>query len=151
LLKFFPQYIIGRRAIKRDNAAVPQIFIKWTNLSEEDASWEDYDSIKLHFQNTILEDRNSVEEEAMSEPGILTLDVEEENKKEVSKGKLRFSHGHEIIKRDEEVRQIHCSNMLPGRSLNGSPICRKSNGSHLNMTDVACRDNSKLDLAKFLM
>jgi hypothetical protein len=42
-LKIFPEYILDRRAIKRGNIAVPQLLVKWTNLSEADASWEDYD------------------------------------------------------------------------------------------------------------
>lgn len=39
-LRIEPQWILARRMIKRNNAAVPPLLIKWSNLKEEDASWE---------------------------------------------------------------------------------------------------------------
>jgi hypothetical protein len=39
-LRMEPQLILARRMIKRNNAAVPPLLIKWSNLKEEDASWE---------------------------------------------------------------------------------------------------------------
>jgi Chromo (CHRromatin Organisation MOdifier) domain len=44
-LLIYPEYIITRHAIKRDNEAVPQLLVKWSNLAEDDASWEDYDTL----------------------------------------------------------------------------------------------------------
>jgi Chromo (CHRromatin Organisation MOdifier) domain len=86
-LKIFPEFIFARQAIKRDNVAVPQILIKWTNLPQKDASWEDYDSIKQRFPNAILEDKNAVEEEVMSEPRVLTIANEEKHKKGTGRGR----------------------------------------------------------------
>jgi RNase H-like domain found in reverse transcriptase/Reverse transcriptase (RNA-dependent DNA polymerase)/Integrase zinc binding domain len=45
-LLIYPEYIISRRAIQRHNVAVPQLLVKWSNLTEEDASWEDYDTLR---------------------------------------------------------------------------------------------------------
>jgi Chromo (CHRromatin Organisation MOdifier) domain len=60
---------MGRRAIKRNNETIPQLLVKWSNLSEADASWEDYDFLKQRFPTAILEDENFFEEGAMSGEG----------------------------------------------------------------------------------
>jgi hypothetical protein len=39
LLRIYPKSILSRRAVKRDNVAVPQILVSWINLPPEDASW----------------------------------------------------------------------------------------------------------------
>jgi Chromo (CHRromatin Organisation MOdifier) domain len=60
-LKIYPKYILARRAIKRDNQAIPRILVKWSNLSEDDASWEDYETIRSTYPTAILEDKNDFE------------------------------------------------------------------------------------------
>jgi Chromo (CHRromatin Organisation MOdifier) domain len=57
-LHIFPEYILARRAIKKPNEAIPQLLVKWSNLSESDASWEDYASLKDVYPNALLEDKN---------------------------------------------------------------------------------------------
>lgn len=44
-----PETIQGRRLIKRNNQAVTQVLVKWENLHEEDATWEDYNTLKSQF------------------------------------------------------------------------------------------------------
>jgi Chromo (CHRromatin Organisation MOdifier) domain len=56
-----PEYVLLRRAIERHNEAVPQLLIKWFNLSEDDASWENYYNIKARFPDAVLEDKNTFE------------------------------------------------------------------------------------------
>ncbi|WMV14796.1 hypothetical protein MTR67_008181 [Solanum verrucosum] len=48
-----PQEILERRMIKRGNKAVPQVLVQWSQLSKEDATWEDYNSMKLRFPDFI--------------------------------------------------------------------------------------------------
>ena len=57
-----PHYILARRLIKRNNAAVPQILVKWTNLGEEDASWEDYYEIQNRYPQFDLRDKINFKE-----------------------------------------------------------------------------------------
>lgn len=44
-----PQEILERRMIKRGNKAIPQILIHWEQMSRDDATWEDYSTMKLRF------------------------------------------------------------------------------------------------------
>jgi hypothetical protein len=48
-LHIYPHKILDRRVVKRNNIAVPQILLSWTNLPPEDAFWEDYDAIASQF------------------------------------------------------------------------------------------------------
>jgi transposase InsO family protein len=68
-LQLYPAQILERRAIKRNNVAVPQILVSWTNLPAEDASWEDYDDIAVRFPQFILEDKNRFEGGRVSDIG----------------------------------------------------------------------------------
>jgi Chromo (CHRromatin Organisation MOdifier) domain len=61
-LKIYPLQILARRAVKRNNVALPQLLIKWSNLSAKDASWEDYDVLAKHYPSFIFEDKNNFEE-----------------------------------------------------------------------------------------
>jgi Chromo (CHRromatin Organisation MOdifier) domain len=95
-LKIFPQAILARRAIKRDNEAIPQILIKWTNLSDEDSSWEDYQTIASHYPQFILEDKNDFERGRMLEEEIeqRTAEAEERsNEAERSEGIQNTGNG----------------------------------------------------------
>lgn len=39
---FLPQQILERRLVKKGNAAVPQIKVRWSGLSDDAVTWEDY-------------------------------------------------------------------------------------------------------------
>ncbi|KAJ3685492.1 hypothetical protein LUZ61_014656 [Rhynchospora tenuis] len=69
-LHIIPEVILARRMVKRNNAAVPQLLIKWSNLSEEDATWEDYEVIKKRHPEFFLEDKENLEEGRVSDPEI---------------------------------------------------------------------------------
>jgi Chromo (CHRromatin Organisation MOdifier) domain len=72
-LQIYPEAILARRAIKRDNTAIPQLLIKWSNLSEDDASWEDYSVIRNVYPDVILEDKNVFEDGGVSDTATIEL------------------------------------------------------------------------------
>ncbi|KAJ4807007.1 polyprotein [Rhynchospora pubera] len=57
--KVLPEKILGRKLVKRGNAPVVQVLIKWSNGTEEDATWEDYARLARNFPQFILEDKES--------------------------------------------------------------------------------------------
>jgi hypothetical protein len=44
-----PEAILDRRMKKKGNHAIAQVLIKWRNLPEETATWEDWDVLKTSF------------------------------------------------------------------------------------------------------
>jgi hypothetical protein len=44
-----PEAILDRRMMKKGNNAIVQVLIKWKDLPEETATWEDWDTLKLSF------------------------------------------------------------------------------------------------------
>jgi hypothetical protein len=40
--------------MKKGNAALPQVLIKWTNLPEDTATWEDWETLKARFYPSCL-------------------------------------------------------------------------------------------------
>jgi hypothetical protein len=48
-----PECIIDRRLVKKGNATIPQVKIKWTKLTEVAATWEDYNAVKTRFLNSL--------------------------------------------------------------------------------------------------
>lgn len=44
-----PAAVLNTRTISRNGASVPQLLIRWTNASSEDATWEDTAYIAHHF------------------------------------------------------------------------------------------------------
>jgi hypothetical protein len=88
-LRIYPSKILSRRAIKRDNIAVPQILLSWTNLPPEDASWEDYGDIASRFPKFILEDKKNFERGGVSDTGtdIVQADGEEGGSTYLIKGR----------------------------------------------------------------
>ncbi|CAM8876911.1 unnamed protein product [Rhodiola kirilowii] len=48
-MKSEPEAILSRRLVKHNNQAVVQVLIKWANLYEDEATWEDYNAIKSQF------------------------------------------------------------------------------------------------------
>ncbi|KAJ4780790.1 polyprotein [Rhynchospora pubera] len=64
-----PELILERRMIKRRNAAVPQILVKWLNQPHEEATWEDYTVMQHKFPHINLEDKVVVKGRGMSDAG----------------------------------------------------------------------------------
>lgn len=46
----YPEEILERRLVKRGNAAHLQVQIKWANLPDEVATWEDYEVLRARFK-----------------------------------------------------------------------------------------------------
>ena len=44
-----PEQVLARRLVKKGNAAIPQVLIKWSKLPEASATWEDYNVVKECF------------------------------------------------------------------------------------------------------
>lgn len=42
-LRIEPVAILGRQLVKERNVVVPEILVKWSNLDDEDATWEEYE------------------------------------------------------------------------------------------------------------
>lgn len=40
-IRIEPIAIIDRRVVKKRNCAVPNILVRWSNLADEDATWEE--------------------------------------------------------------------------------------------------------------
>jgi RNase H-like domain found in reverse transcriptase/Reverse transcriptase (RNA-dependent DNA polymerase)/Integrase zinc binding domain/Retroviral aspartyl protease/Integrase core domain/Retrotransposon gag protein/Chromo (CHRromatin Organisation MOdifier) domain len=52
-----PLAILDRRVIKKNNQVAVEVLIKWSNLDEDEATWEDYEYIRHQFPNFKLEDK----------------------------------------------------------------------------------------------
>lgn len=48
-----PEKVLDRRLVKKGNAAIPQVLIKWRNLPEDTATWEDWDKLKTKFPDVL--------------------------------------------------------------------------------------------------
>lgn len=44
-----PEVILERRLVKKGNVAVPQVKVKWANLPEEAATWEDFHVLRTRY------------------------------------------------------------------------------------------------------
>jgi hypothetical protein len=44
-----PEKILDQRLVKKGNAALPQVLIKWKHLPEDSATWEDWTTLKSKF------------------------------------------------------------------------------------------------------
>ena len=47
----YPAAILDKRILKRNNQAVTQLLVQWSNLAPEDATWEDYSFLVSQFPN----------------------------------------------------------------------------------------------------
>jgi Chromo (CHRromatin Organisation MOdifier) domain len=99
-LKIYPEYILARRVIKWDNQAIPQILVKWSNLPEDDALWEDYETIHSTYPTAILEDKNDFEGRGVL-AHLCTCEMEEIYKEARSGTNIRrrdavSQHGQEL-------------------------------------------------------
>lgn len=48
-----PEQILQRRLVKKGNKAVPQVLIKWTNVTAHSATWEDFYVIHSRFPGAL--------------------------------------------------------------------------------------------------
>jgi hypothetical protein len=48
-----PEKILDRRLVKKGNAALPQVLIKWKHLPEDTATWEDWNTLKVRFPDVL--------------------------------------------------------------------------------------------------
>ena len=48
-----PEKVLSRRLVKKGNAAVLQVLIKWSNIPEASATWEDFYVIKDRFPTAL--------------------------------------------------------------------------------------------------
>jgi hypothetical protein len=48
-----PEAVLHRRLVKKGNCAVPQVLVKWTNMPETSATWEDWHVMKTRFPDAV--------------------------------------------------------------------------------------------------
>lgn len=65
-LRVEPAAILDRRLRKRRNEAAAQILVRWSNLTDSEATWEDLDYIRKQFPNFLLEGKELFKEGGMS-------------------------------------------------------------------------------------
>jgi Chromo (CHRromatin Organisation MOdifier) domain len=61
-----PVAILDKRVYKKNNQVAVKVLIKWSNLDEEEATWEDYENSRNQFPNLELEDKLSLKEGKLS-------------------------------------------------------------------------------------
>ena len=44
-----PEEILDRHLVKKGNASLAQVLIRWTDLPASSATWEDYDTVRQRF------------------------------------------------------------------------------------------------------
>ena len=49
IVELDPEQVLERRLVKKGNAAISQVLIKWTRLPAASATWEDYNVVKARF------------------------------------------------------------------------------------------------------
>lgn len=47
-----PEAILERRLVKKGNTAVPQVRMKWSHLSADSATWEDFRVLRERFPDS---------------------------------------------------------------------------------------------------
>jgi hypothetical protein len=50
----WPEEILDRRLVRDGHAATVQVLIKWSSLSRDEATWEDYNLLKTRFPDVAL-------------------------------------------------------------------------------------------------
>lgn len=75
-----PEDILERRLVRSGNAAATQVLIKWRGLIKEQATWEDYDLLKLRFPANALWEADHAQvgggSVTPSEPNGASVDIE---------------------------------------------------------------------------
>lgn len=70
-----PKALLARRLVKKGNAGIPQILVKWSNLADEDATWEDYSAIQAQIPEFLLGDKSILEGEGVLASAKVELGV----------------------------------------------------------------------------
>lgn len=65
-----PEQILERHLVKKANAAIPQVKIKWSALPEATATWEDYNVIKARFPSSLAWGQADIPGGEMSHPRL---------------------------------------------------------------------------------
>jgi len=93
--------------------------VKWSNLADEDATWEEYDSIRGQFPEIRLEDKSILEGGVMSGIGFLESTVRADNGLE----KKRTAHGPKVEKLGHKKEDtIGLGNGLLNKSIDCSVV-----------------------------
>jgi len=45
--------VLARRLVKKGNRAIPQVLVKWTNLPDTSATWEDFYVVPTRFPSSL--------------------------------------------------------------------------------------------------
>jgi hypothetical protein len=73
-----PERILDRRMVKKGNAAIVQVLVKWTHLPEDSATWEDWAVLTMRFPSVLTWGQAS-----FPPGGIVTQEVLDTNKTRV--------------------------------------------------------------------
>jgi Chromo (CHRromatin Organisation MOdifier) domain len=71
-----PIEILDRRLVKRNNTAATEILVKWSNLSDEDSTWEDYEFLCKQSPQFKLEDK--LKEKGAVLLGMIPVELEQD-------------------------------------------------------------------------
>jgi Chromo (CHRromatin Organisation MOdifier) domain len=70
--------------IKRRNEGIAQVLIKWTNLTEEESTWEDTEFIHHWFPHFSLRDEVASKDRGMSQAELNLVGVDKIQNKRVN-------------------------------------------------------------------
>jgi Chromo (CHRromatin Organisation MOdifier) domain len=87
-----PMQILNWRLVKRNNKAATEILVKWSNLSDEDSTWEDYVFLYKQFPQFKLEDK--LKEKGAVLLGMIPMELEQ-NKLVTVEQQFKFKKGAE--------------------------------------------------------
>jgi hypothetical protein len=65
--------VLNRRVVKKDSVPATQILIRWSNLLDTDATWEDYLQIRQQFPNFVFEDNYTAKERGVLASAMLLI------------------------------------------------------------------------------
>jgi hypothetical protein len=69
--QFVPEAILERRMVKKGNAAVPQIKVRWSSLPDDCATWEDYYVLHRRYPDAALwKDADTQGGESVTSPPV---------------------------------------------------------------------------------
>lgn len=66
LLDVVPEKALDRRMVKKGNAAIVQVLVKWTNFPDDSATWEDWEVLKTSFWRSLIGDNQGLLGEVLS-------------------------------------------------------------------------------------
>jgi hypothetical protein len=71
-----PEEILERRMVRSGNVAAVQVLIKWSGMETTQATWEDYDLLKLRFPSASLWEADETQGEGSVTPDASSVDIE---------------------------------------------------------------------------